>query len=416
MQLNTLETWLDHIKHQHRKEIDLNLGRVKSVAEKLGLLKPTYPLLMIGGTNGKGSTVAGLEAIYLAKGYRVGAFTSPYLYRFNEIVRIQGSACQDQDFIRAFSRIEEARGQVPLTQFEFNTLAALDIFQNSHLDVGILEVGLGGRLDAVNIIDADVAIVTSIAIDHAEWLGESREKIAYEKAGIFRSNKPAICGDFEPPNSLLMYAKEHNVPLFCQNKQFGFEKKASSWSWWSEKEKLENLPLSRLALQNMSSVLMAIELMQTKLPVTRAAIDAGLINVDLPGRIQVTPGAVTHIADVSHNPAAAHFLADYLKQHRISGKTHAVFSMLADKDIIATLHVMQDFIDEWYIAPLASERAASVAVLEYCFRANKIYKVHSYPTIKEAYHAAKNATIIGDRIVIFGSFYTVAEAALASKA
>lgn len=410
MQLSTLETWLDHIKHQHRKEIDLNLERVKRVAETLGLLNPTCPIVIVGGTNGKGSTVAGLEAIYLASGYRVGTFTSPYLYRFNELVRIQGTACEDEDYVRAFQRIEAARGQVTLTQFEFNTLAALDIFKNKQLDIGILEVGLGGRLDAVNIINADVSIVTSIAIDHADWLGETREKIALEKAGIFRSGKPAVCGDFDPPVSLLTYAKDHSVPLFCQNEQFGFEKQEASWSWWSEKQRLENLPFSRLAIQNMSSVLMAIELMQPLLSVDRHAIDAGLKNVDLPGRIQVTSGDVTHIADVSHNPAAALFLADYLKQHPAPGKTRAVFSMLSDKDIIATLHAMRDYIDEWYIAPLACDRASSLAVLEYCFRTVKIDEIHSYQAIKDANHAAMSASKTGDRIVVFGSFHTVAEA------
>jgi len=410
MQLSRLDTWLEQIRHQHRIEIDLNLERVKSVARTLGLLNPTCKIVIVGGTNGKGSTVAGLEAIYLASGYRVGAFTSPYLYRFNEVVCIQGSACEDEDFIHAFQRIEEARGQITLTQFEFNTLAALDIFQKKQIDVGILEVGLGGRLDAVNIINADVAIVTSIAIDHADRLGDTREKIGFEKAGIFRSGKPAICGDFDPPVSLLTHAKDHSVPLFCQNEQFGFEKQDSSWVWWSEKQRLENLPLSRLAMQNMSSVLMAIELMQPILPVDRNAIDAGLKKVDLPGRIQVTPGDVTHIADVSHNPAAALFLADYLKQHSTLGKTRAVFSMLADKDIIATLHVMRDSIDEWYIAPLSCDRGSSLAVLEYCFRTVKIDQIHSYPTIKEAYHSAMSASKTGDRIVVFGSFHTVAEA------
>jgi len=407
---NLLDDWLERIKNQHRKIIDLDLKRVRVVADRLGLLKPAYPIIIVGGTNGKGSTVAGLEAILLAAGYRVGAFTSPYLYRFNELVRVQGKAAQDEDFIQAFELIEKTRGDITLTQFEFNTLAALFIFQHSQLDVGILEVGLGGRLDAVNILDADVSVVTSIAIDHADWLGDTREKIAVEKAGIFRAGVPAVCGDFDPPVTLLAYATERSISLFCQGVQFGFEPHLSSWTWWSQKTRLENLPLPHLALQNMSTVLMTIELIQEKLPVKRAAIDVGLAEVDLPGRIQVIQGEITQIFDVSHNPAAAEFLAHYLQQHKCAGKTHAVFSMLADKDILGTLYVMRNCIDEWYIAPLSGERGSSLSVLEYCFRTAQIKSVNFYPEIKNAYETALAIAQSNDRIVVFGSFHTVAEA------
>ncbi len=410
MSLSQLESWLERIKNQHRTAIDLGLERVRNVATQLNLLKAHCPIIIVGGTNGKGSTVAGLEAIYLAAGYTVGAFTSPYLYRFNELVRVNGQPAEDNDFIHAFEQIEKARGDVTLTQFEFNTLAALAIFQKRNVDVIILEVGLGGRLDAVNIMDADVAVVTSIAIDHADLLGDTREKIAIEKAGIFRSGKSAVCGDFEPPITLSNYAMEHAVPLFCQNQQFGFEEKSNTWTWWSQQSRLENLPIPRLLLQNMSTVLMTIELMQSRLPVTRAAIDKGLTEVTLPGRIQVIPGAVPEILDVSHNPHAAELLANYLREHKPKGKTRAVFSMLADKDIISTLYIMRDCIDEWYIAPLQSERAASLAVLEYCFRTINIKNVTSHHTIRAALEAARSNSEATDCIVIFGSFYTVAAA------
>ncbi len=405
-----LDNWLEKIKHQHRTTMDLGLERVRDVARQLNLLTTHCPTILAGGTNGKGSTVAGLEAIYLAAGYRVGAFTSPYLYRFNELVRLQGKSASDEEFIQAFERIDAARGEITLTQFEFNTLAALAIFQNQKVDVIILEVGLGGRLDAVNIIDADISIVTSIAIDHAELLGETREKIALEKAGIFRSGKPAICGDFNPPATLLNYASQYFIPLFCQNQQFGFKEQENTWMWWSQQTHLENLPRPQLHLQNMATVLMAVELMQESLPVKRIAIETGLTTVNLPGRIQVIPGLITRILDVSHNPAAAELLAHFLRQHKSNGKTHAVFSMLADKDILATLHVMRDCIDEWYIASLQTERAASLSVLEYCFRMAGINDVRSYANIKSANQAALEDSNPADRIIIFGSFYTVAEA------
>jgi len=400
--------WLDRIKNQHRVSIDLELERVKQVGRTLGLLKPRSPIIIVGGTNGKGSTVAALEAIYLAAGYKTGTFTSPYLYKFNELVRIQGIEASDEDFIHAFEKIEQARGDMTLTQFEFNTLAALDIFQQADLDIGILEVGLGGRLDAVNIIDADVAIVTSIAMDHADWLGNTREEIALEKVGIFRAGKPAVCGDFDPPVTLLEYTNDNQIPLFCQEEQFGFEQQSTAWSWWSQNQCEKNLPLPHLALQNMSTAMMAVELMQDKLPVKRAAMDNALTNVNLPGRIQVIAGDVTKIVDVSHNPAAAEFLANYLHHQTYPGKVRAVFSMLADKDIITTLLVMRDCIDEWYIAPLLVERGSSLSVLEYCFRAAKIQAVNSYNSIKQAYEAALHASQSGDCVVVFGSFYTVA--------
>lgn len=408
MQNYPLIVWLEKIKKQHRISMDLGLERVKRVANELNVLKLDCSIIIVGGTNGKGSTVAGLEAIYLNAGYRVGTFTSPYLYRFNELVRIQGQEASDEDFIRAFEKIDKARGEMTLTQFEFNTLAALDIFKQSNLDIGILEVGLGGRLDAVNIIDADVSVITSIAMDHAEWLGNTREEIAVEKAGIFRKGIPAVCGDFDLPVTLLDYANEHQVPLYCQEEQFGFEQQGSVWNWWCENKRENNLPLSHLALQNMSTVMMTVELMQDILPVKREAMDQAFSTVDLAGRIQLIPGDVSQILDVSHNPAAAEWLANYLRSLTHTGKIRAVFSMLADKDILSTLIVMRDCIDEWYIGPLQVDRGSSLSVLEYCFRTAKINAVHSFDSIKRAYDEALRVSQAGDYVVVFGSFYTVA--------
>ncbi len=412
MRDKNIKEWLDHIHSLHVTEMDLSLERTREVADRLGLLRPSYSVITVGGTNGKGSCVAGLEAIYKASDYRVGAFTSPVLFRHNEYARVQGIDATDADFCQAFAEVDTARKEITLTPFEFTTLATFIIFQNANLDVCLLEVGLGGRFDAVNIIDADVSIVASIGIDHAAILGNTRELIACEKAGIFRSDRPAICGDFNPPQTLIDAAREIKSFLYCQAKDFGYEEKETHWSWRSKKTKLENLPLPRLALQNMSSVLMAVELMQAKLPVERFAIDKALAEVNLTGRIQVVKGPVTHIFDVSHNPAAAEFLANYLHENKCTGKTRAVFSMLADKDIIGTLEVIKKHIDAWYISALHVKRGASMKILLDCFQKTKIKNRKENSSIAEAFKNAINESQPGDRVVVFGSFHTVANALL----
>lgn len=410
MRFKTLREWLVYIEALRSTKIELGLQRVREVAERLDLLNPSCPVITIGGTNGKGSTVAGLEAIYLKSGYRVGAFTSPYLFRHNEGVRIQGEEAEDNIFCAAFEVIETARGDIPLTLFEFNTLAALEIFRSAKLDVYLLEVGLGGRLDAVNILDADLAIITSIGIDHVDWLGNTRELIAREKAGIFRRGKPAVCGDFSPPQTLRDCAEECGTQLFTQAKEFSYRVDNTSWSWTSGKTHYKKLPLPRLALQNMSTVLMAVLLMQSRLPVARQAIDEAMASVTLQGRIQEFPGEVTTLFDVSHNPASAEWLANKLKSMTHKGKTRAVFSMLADKDVISTINVMKDYIDCWYIAELPTERKTPMAVLQQAFSQAEITEVMPHASIIEACQAAKNDAIKSDCIVVFGSFYVVAEA------
>lgn len=408
VQLKNLGEWLNWIQSLHMADMDLSLERVYEVARRLDLLKPNCPVVTVGGTNGKGSCVAGLESIYLKAGYRVGAFTSPILFRHNEYIRLQGLDVDDNAFCSAFTKIEEARGEITLTQFEFNALAAFEIFKQADLDVWILEVGLGGRFDAVNVIDADVAIVASIGIDHINWLGDTREKIAIEKAGIFRRDKPAVCGDLDPPATLLDCAKKIGAPLYLQTKQFYFEKKITSWDWWTENQKLENLPIPCLLLENMATVLMAIELLQTKLPVNEVAIHAGLQSVSLTGRTQTIFNKTTHVFDVAHNAHAAHILAKTLRDNSVTGKTVAIFSMLEDKDIFATLRVMQDVIDAWHIASLAIKRAASREQLEENFLAAKIdFTTHA--SIEEAYKNVLKKSTPNDRIVVFGSFHTVAK-------
>jgi len=406
--LSTLFDWLNWIGSVHSTEIDLGLDRIGVVAEKLGVLKPDCPVITVGGTNGKGSVVAGLDAIYRAAGYRVGTFTSPYLLVHNEEVRLQGVEADDAQFIRAFEKIESARADVSLTPFEYHTLAALLIFVETKLDVMILEVGLGGRLDAVNVVDADAAVVTSIGIDHVAWLGDTREKIAIEKAGIFRFGKPAISGDADSPATLIAAARNIGATYYQQGESFQYTEFPDHWSWRTLGTDYENLPRNHLLTQNMATVLMTITCLQKMLPVTEAAIHLGLQDVRLSGRMQCLPGPVTEILDVAHNPAAAEVLANRLHQLPCAGKTWAVFSMLEDKDILNTLALMRPEVSEWVIAPLDCKRAAPLATLKKIFRKADISSVRECESITAAYQVAKTNAAAGDRIIIFGSFYVVA--------
>lgn len=403
MSLYTLDEWIDRIAGQHRQGVDLSLERVSSVASDLYLTDFICPVVTVGGTNGKGSTVAALEAVWLAAGYRVGAFTSPWLYRFNELIRVQGELVSDECLTAAFAKIEAARGVITLTIFEFNTLAALLIFKEAGLDVVILEVGLGGRLDAVNILSADVAVVTSIALDHMDWLGDTREAIATEKAGIFRTGHLAVCGDPAPPATL----RVPGVPLLCIGQDFGFLDRGIVWDFWCQDKQWVDLPKPALLLQNMASALQTVEWLQRRLPVTEAAVRTALKILHLPGRIEVRPGEVTEIRDVSHNPAAVAELGRYLSGQCVTGRTRAVFSMLADKDITGTLQVIAPHIDEWFSAPLDVARAADIARLQADFDRADIRDVSFFASVQQAYQAVRAISRPGDRIVIFGSFYTV---------
>jgi len=406
--LKTLDQWLKWIASVHPQEMALGLDRVKSVAERMGLSKPTCPLVIVGGTNGKGSCVASLEKIYSLQGYRTGAFTSPILFRHNELLRIQGQEVEDQEFCEAYAKIEAARAELILTAFEYHTLAAMEICSRHVLDIWILEVGLGGRLDAVNIMDADVAIVTSIGIDHVDWLGSTRELIGTEKAGIFRSHCPAICGDTEPPNSLAEYARKLSSPFYCQGKEFSFLINKDSWEWRGENSAYAQLPFSQLAVQNISTALMAVEILQTRLPVSEEVIRQAIKTVSIPGRIEIIPGPVTEIHDVSHNPAAVAFLSQRMQQLSCQGKTRAVFSMLGDKDIAGSLREIKMLIDEWVVAPLGVPRAASREQLVQAFQAEGISAVTYFDSVKQAAEVARKVSQENDRLLVFGSFHTVA--------
>ncbi len=414
MHLSTISQWLDWIASLHTSEIELGLERVKKVGVKLGVLRFDCPIVLVGGTNGKGSTVAGLEAIYLAQGYQVGAFTSPIIFTHHEQVRINGRMLNDDAFCSAFQQVAQALGEVTLTPFEFHTLTALVIFKAHALDVLLLEVGLGGRLDATNIIEPDISVVTSIGIDHVDYLGDTREKIALEKAGIFRPGKPAVCGDANPPATLIDYANQIGAKLYIQDKEFFYTKEKEDWTFSCLDKTYTHLPLNQLYLQNMATVLMVIHLLQKRLSVDQAAMIKGLSNIQLIGRVQIFPGKVTEIYDVSHNIDSITLLAKRLQEMPCEGKTYGVFSMLADKAISESISVIAPYITEWYVAPLTGKRAASADVLSQALQKAGVTAFVMYEAIEAAYGAAKEAAEPGDRIIIFGSFHTVA-AALAKR-
>lgn len=406
----SLAAWLRWITDIQPQEMVLGLDRVKAVAARLGFSAPACPVILVAGTNGKGSCVATLEKIYQEQGYKTGVFTSPILYRHNEMLRIEGKEAEDPFFLEAYDKIEQVRNELLLTPFEYHTLACIDILRQQPLDVWIMEVGLGGRLDAVNILDADLALVTTIDFDHMEWLGNTRELIAREKAGIFRQHRPAVCGDYYPPSTLLDYAEELAAPLYCQGKDFYFSLNEQSWNFQGKNSVYRNLPLSQLALQNLATSLMAIELLQTKLPVAPGSIYQGIKTVTLPGRIEILKGPITVIFDVAHNPAAISFLAEQVQKLPCPGKKRAVFSMLADKDLAGSLQAIKQQIDEWYVAPLKAKRAAPAACLRAVFQEEEITNVSFYPSIEKAQAAAWNTATENDFLLVFGSFHTVAEA------
>lgn len=417
MRFTTLADWLSWQEILHPKKIDPGLERSGEVLRRMGLKPPAYTVITVGGTNGKGSCVAMLEAILLAAGYRAGAYSSPHLLRYNERIRVNGIEATDDELCTAFARIDEARGEISLSYFEFGTLAAFDIFHRGELDVAILEVGMGGRLDVVNLFDADAALVTTIGLDHMEWLGPDRESIAAEKARIFRPGRPAIYGESDPPQSLVAYAKEIAAPLYCFKHDFGYETQGQGWSWWGAGRCIEALPIPRLQgdfqLQNAAAALMTLETLAARLPVSEHDIKEGLSTVNLPGRFQISTGTdmVTRIFDVAHNPHAAAALARTLRAQPCAGRTLAVFSMLADKDIAGVVREMRDVVDTWYVASLAVERGSSAERLAQHVRdVIPEAEVYRHETVEQAYQAVLLAAGAQDRIVVFGSFYTVAEA------
>ncbi|MDO9052861.1 MAG: bifunctional tetrahydrofolate synthase/dihydrofolate synthase [Gallionella sp.] len=412
----TLTDWLTYLESLHPKTIALGLTRVAEVKQRLHL-DADFPLIVVGGTNGKGSVCAMLESILHAAGYRVGCYTSPHLLHYNERVRIDKQQASDEELCASFAEIEHARGDIPLTYFEFGTLAAMQLFIDHKVDVAILEVGLGGRLDAVNVFDADCAVVTSVDIDHTDYLGETREEIAFEKAGIFRQGRVAICADSDVPQTIHDHAQAIGADLWSIGREFGFTAHQGQWDYRSKAGSRSALPHPALRgtfqLHNASAALAALDALKERLPVSMAAIRRGLTEVQLAGRFQFVPGKPQLIMDVAHNPHAARTLAQNLSGLPPCPHTYAVFAMLKDKDMAGVAAAMDPHINTWLVAGIAAPRGASAEELaDVLHLAGVRGAVIRFPDIAASVAHACDVAGENDRIVIFGSFYTVAEALL----
>ncbi|HZX28189.1 MAG TPA: bifunctional tetrahydrofolate synthase/dihydrofolate synthase [Telluria sp.] len=415
----TLPAWLALLESRHAEtHIDLGLDRVRKVKEALDL-KFSCPVIMVAGTNGKGSTCSMLEAILLQAGYRVGLYIKPHFLDFNERARINGEMASDAALIAAFDAVEARRGDVPLTYFEFTTLAIMQLMAVSALDVVILEVGLGGRLDAVNVIDADVSIVTSVDIDHTDYLGDTREKIGFEKAGIYRPGKAAICSDPVPPQSLIDHANAIGADLWLLGRDFNYSGDKQQWSYGGRNMRRNSLAYPSLRganqLLNASAALAALEALRNELPVGAQEVRTGLVLVELPGRFQVLPGRPSVIYDVAHNPHAAAALAQNLANMGFYRYTYAVFGVMQDKDIDGVLAPMAQYVDHWCVAQLPSPRSANAGELAGRIAALKPadakpgdWTAQAFADPAAAYEHALKQAGENDRIVVFGSFYTVA--------
>ncbi|NEX61634.1 bifunctional tetrahydrofolate synthase/dihydrofolate synthase [Noviherbaspirillum galbum] len=416
----SLADWLAKLETMHPKAIDMGLERVAQVRDRLGI-RFECPVITVGGTNGKGSTCAMLESILMQAGYRVGVYTSPHLIHFNERARLNGDIVSDADLVAQFEAVEAAREGVSLTYFEFTTLAILRLFAQAGLDAVVLEVGLGGRLDAVNIIDADVAIVTSVDIDHAEYLGDTREKIGFEKAGIFRPGRTAICGDPVPPQSLIDHAQAIGADLWLFGRDFNYSGDKQQWNFGGRSQRRNALgyPALRGANQllNASAALAALEALRHRLPIGAQEVRNGLVMVDLPGRFQVLPGRPTVILDVAHNPHAAATLAQNLDNMGFHPYTFAVFGAMQDKDIVGVVRQLKDKVDHWCLTDLPLPRAAKASELVAKLAEAGVVPsslpgsertIASFATPAQAFADARSRAGENDRIAVFGSFLTVA--------
>jgi dihydrofolate synthase/folylpolyglutamate synthase len=407
-----LADWLAYIEALHPSAVALGLDRVDEVRRAMGLA-PEFPVMTVGGTNGKGSVCAMLESILHCAGHRVGCYTSPHLLRYNERVRVGAREAGDRDLERAFAAVEAARGAVPLTYFEFGTLAAVRLFVDQGVDAAVLEVGLGGRLDAVNAFDADAAIVASVDLDHMDYLGADRESIGFEKAGIYRPGRPAICADPAPPATLARHAMAIGAKWLAIGTDFGYERQGSHWRYWGPGGRRSALPYPALRgavqLGNAAAAITALDALRERLPVAADDVRSGLLRVDIPGRFQVLPGLPAVILDVAHNPHAARALAAGLRALPRGGRTLAVFAMLKDKDIGGVIDAVRDLVDHWFIAAAPTARAAPVDVLARELAHRDVEKpVTRCDSIAAAYDRACVGAAENDRIAVFGSFYTVA--------
>jgi dihydrofolate synthase / folylpolyglutamate synthase len=424
---STLSDWLALLETMHPKAIDMGLERVAQVKERLNI-HFDCPVIIVGGTNGKGSTCAMLESILLQAGYRVGLYTSPHLLHFNERARVNGEPVSDEALVEQFAAVEAQRGPVSLTYFEFTTLAIMRLFAQAKPDAVILEVGLGGRLDAVNVLDADVAIVTSVDIDHTEYLGNTREQIGFEKAGIFRPGKTAICGDPVPPKSLIDHAQAIGADLWLFGRDYNYSGDKQQWNYGGREQRRNSLGYPSLRganqLLNASAVLAALEALRSRLPVGAQEVRNGLVMVDLPGRFQVLPGRPTVILDVAHNPHAAATLAQNLDNMGFHPYTYAVFGAMQDKDVDGIIARLKDRVDHWCVTDLPLPRAASAEQLKRKLLDAGIVPqtqggaertIQTFASPAAAFANARSRAGEDDRIAVFGSFLTVAGVIEASR-
>lgn len=420
MRFQDLSAWLTWQETLHPSQIELGLERVRVVWSRLhpGSEPSRLPcaVISVGGTNGKGSCVAYLDAWYRAAGYRCGAYTSPHLLRYNERIRVDGETVSDEALCSAFERIDKARGDTTLTYFEFGTLAALDLFVRSRLDIAILEVGLGGRLDAVNMIDADAALVASVGFDHMAWLGDDLASIAGEKAGIFRAGRPAVIGQTDAPAALRDRAQQIGAVPMQLGREFAWTAGSGQWSWKGGGVEYRARPVPTLRgrhqYDNAAGALAAAQALHDRLPIAPAAIRKGLLRARLPGRFSVVKGPPTWILDVAHNQQAALALGANLSAFPSSGRRAAVLSLLADKDVEAVTAPLTGLIDRWHLAPAPSDRAMPLDVMK-ARLAVPAAAVSQHPTLERALTVAANESGEDDLILVFGSFVTV-EAALRS--
>ncbi|HYQ99534.1 MAG TPA: bifunctional tetrahydrofolate synthase/dihydrofolate synthase [Casimicrobiaceae bacterium] len=409
----TLAAWLAHLETLHPKAIALGLDRVADVRSRMKAAL-ACPVVTVTGTNGKGSTSALVASVLAAAGHRAGLYTSPHLLAYNERVKIDGVAASDDALVASFNAVEDARAGVPLTYFEYGTLAALWLFARADLAAAVLEVGLGGRLDAVNVVDPDVAVVTSVDLDHLDYLGPTREDVAREKAGIFRAGRPAVCGEPNPPATLVAHARVLGAPLLLIGRDYGYVARDGQWDYRGPGGERHGLPPPALRgavqLANAATAIAALDCVRERLQVSAGALRTGLVSVELAGRLQVLPGRPAVVLDVAHNPQAARVLAAALGTMGFAPRTFAVCGMLADKDVAAVVAAMRARVDVWHVATLPGARGAAAPVLRDALVRSGVAAdaIRVFDDVASAYAAARSEALEADRIIVFGSFLTVA--------
>lgn len=420
MRFNTLQEWLTWQEELHFTSIELGLDRCMAVAEKMGLLQPDYAVISVAGTNGKGSSVNMLKNILINAGYNTGSYTSPHLIRYNERICLNDVEVTDEMLCASFDRIDRARGDISLTYFEFGTLAVLDIFRHAGIDIAILEVGLGGRLDAVNCVDANVALITAIDLDHENWLGPDRESIGREKAGIMRGNAPAICSDPNPPASLFEHAKELDTQFYIPGRDYRHKITGDTWQWQWSSVKYSGLPRPSLynpeQMTNAAGVLMALTTISDRFPVTVEAVRKGLQEFNLNGRFQIVPDKAQLILDVAHNRQSAALLVRNLKELSVQGNTHIIIGMLKDKNHHAIFQEISQVADFWHIVTLEGPRGTDSHTLSEELAGMGLNRnVNCYNSVADAVNSVREIVEPQDRIVITGSFLTVGAAIIHLK-